>query len=406
VSDEHNYFVAGDVDSPAVLVHNTTTLWSCTRAAARLISADPSLEGPLRALDDLLRDTPQVADDLGAMVGLLEEIDPALGERLLVALAQPDQVRALQIAGNASTDAGLTAAIVKADLTDAVLGGRHFADVADKRDEIEVVLDAANGSNLDDVVQSTIVRDIFESPNAPQRVENAGLDPVVTRRVFESDAALDEFGSSTGITLAFLDQKRINEVIYGNQAGVLHAIGRLEDSIKAENVTAALLATADEAAAALELARLQNSALDVFTIRGFAGEPHGFTRHGAQTSLLEHYIRIGTGQLPAADGGLVDRVVANSSRSVSHVSHLAVVEAAIERNLTIELAGQSPLRNIYVRYADNRIIGEGLAERGSVAHETQWALVAFRDGVWNTSFFPASSSVPVNLTNDQLIVLP
>jgi len=188
VSDEHNYFVAGDVDSPAVLVHNTTTLWSCTTAAARLLKNTPAadraaLETALRSIDEGISDATRI--NLGE---LFTKLTPDEGDFLLgifaTSVEQSGAAVAAKLAERASRHSEITSLIVNrgggrsAGFVGLLLADDAF-DAIDSANEINVVVErlslgSGSGGWADEPAEQ-FVAEVLEA-----------RDLVVERRPFES----------------------------------------------------------------------------------------------------------------------------------------------------------------------------------------------------------------------------
>lgn len=162
--------------------------------------------------------------------------------------------------------------------------------------------------------------------------------------------------------------------VANNVAGVNNAIDALRRGSRSD-----ALDLASEVDAAERLA--QKQALESTTA-------HGFSRHGAQTTLEQQYLRATRGVRPDVPSDIPRLRGPDSTRSTSQVLHELAVDAAIANGRT----------DVIVSFDDGRVFGEGFRSGGTDYFQSSHLRVRFdvNTGEWFSNFWvdPADPNLP------------
>lgn len=114
---------------------------------------------------------------------------------------------------------------------------------------------------------------------------------------------------------------------------------------------------------------------------------HGLSRHGAETTIEEQYLRATRGVRPDQNDALDALRPTTSSRSTSHVTHRRLLQEAQD------IATAVGREDVWIRFNDGRVVGEIIERFGRDYQEARWIRVSFEDGNWITnSFFLTDAS--------------
>ena len=367
VAGVHNFFVAADASAEPVLVHNASNFCPLPISLSQFQTL-ANITDPVKAAAyaDVLTTFGRLTDDAATYEGTVRSLvdfagsNPDDARRLVV--SNPLWVRVAAIRGEGPLRglldvAGTTPAVLEMSADGAIAAARTLGDLASPPQLL----------NVDQQLLLGVFRSATTADEALLIAKNADADLAITRNALSS-------GSER---LVLTNPNHVSAVANSAQGvhNVIDALRRGSRSDAADSVS--------EAIALQELEDLQAAAL-----AGGFPDPHGLSRHGAQTTLEQQYLRATTGVLP--DRPNIGTRPIPASRSTSHVTHVQMLREARQQ---IAGVGQE---TVWIRFSDNRIVGEGFEARGKDYFEASWVRVNFQDGPWVTNSFFSASTIPTS----------